>query len=69
MGRTNIEIDDELVHRVMVRYQLKSKREAVDLALRHLADEPLSLDEILAFQGAFPDLEYPESVYRDDPDR
>ncbi|MBM3690250.1 MAG: type II toxin-antitoxin system VapB family antitoxin, partial [Actinobacteria bacterium] len=30
VGRTNIDIDDELVHRVMVRYHLSTKREAVD---------------------------------------
>src|SRR5205085_2080469 len=37
MTRTNIEIDDELVGRVMKRYELKTKKEAVDLALRQLA--------------------------------
>lgn len=36
MSRSNIDINDELVERVMVRYQLKTKREAVDYALRHL---------------------------------
>ena len=37
MTRTNIEIDDELVARVMERYELKTKKEAVDLALRQVA--------------------------------
>jgi len=32
--RTNIEINDELIERVMQIYRLPSKREAVDLALR-----------------------------------
>ena len=35
MSRTNIDLDDELVERVMVRYQLTTKREAVDYALRY----------------------------------
>jgi Arc/MetJ family transcription regulator len=51
MARTNIEIDDELVRQAMNRYGLKTKREAVDLALRRLVGEPLSLDEALAMEG------------------
>jgi Arc/MetJ family transcription regulator len=45
MGRTAIEIDDELVERVMRRYRLPGKSAAVDLALRRLAGEPMSRDE------------------------
>jgi Arc/MetJ family transcription regulator len=52
MGRTNIEIDDELIERVMRRYQLPSKRAAVELALRRLAGEPMSRDEALAMEGS-----------------
>jgi Arc/MetJ family transcription regulator len=52
MGRTNIEIDDELIERVMRRYRLPSKRAAVELALRRLAGEPMSRDEALAMEGA-----------------
>lgn len=52
MGRTNIDIDDELVSKVMRRYGLTSKRAAVDLALRRLAGEPLSRDEALALEGS-----------------
>jgi Arc/MetJ family transcription regulator len=52
MGRTNIDIDDELIERVMRRYRLPSKRAAVELALRRLAGEPLSRDEALAMEGA-----------------
>ena len=37
MTRTNVDIDDELIDRVMKRYALRTKREAVDLALRKLA--------------------------------
>jgi Arc/MetJ family transcription regulator len=51
MGRTNIEIDDELIERVMRRYQLPSKRAAVELALRRLAGEPMNRDEALAMEG------------------
>jgi Arc/MetJ family transcription regulator len=52
MTRTNIEIDDELVERVMRRYRLPSKRAAVDLALRRLVGEPMSRDEALATEGS-----------------
>jgi Arc/MetJ family transcription regulator len=52
MSRTNIDIDDELVERVMRRYRLPSKRAAVELALRRLAGEPMSRDEALAMEGA-----------------
>lgn len=51
MSRTNIDIDDELVSRVMRRFGLRSKRAAVDLALRRMLGEPMSRDEILAMQG------------------
>jgi Arc/MetJ family transcription regulator len=51
MGRTNIEIDDELIERVMRRYRLPSKRAAVELALRRLAGEPMSREEALAMEG------------------
>jgi Arc/MetJ family transcription regulator len=49
--RTNIDIDDEVVLRVMRRFGLPSKRAAVDLALRRLLGEPMSRAEILAMQG------------------
>jgi Arc/MetJ family transcription regulator len=51
MARTNIEIDDELIARVIRRYGFRSKREAVDRALRGLDVEPLSREEILALEG------------------
>jgi Arc/MetJ family transcription regulator len=50
--RTNIEIDDELVAQAMRRYGLGTKREAVDLALRHLVGEPLTTAEALDLQGS-----------------
>jgi Arc/MetJ family transcription regulator len=49
--RTNIDIDDDLVARVMRRFDLPSKRAAVDLALRRLLGDPMTRDEILALQG------------------
>jgi Arc/MetJ family transcription regulator len=52
MGRTNIDIDDELVARVMRIYRLTTKRQAVDYALRRLVAEPLSRDEALAMEGS-----------------
>jgi Arc/MetJ family transcription regulator len=52
MSRTNIDIDDELIERVMRRYRLPSKRAAVELALRRLAGEPMTRDEALAMEGA-----------------
>ena len=50
--RTNIEIDDELVGRAMRVYQLRSKREAVDFALRRLVGEPMDRQEALAMEGS-----------------
>ena len=52
MGRTNIEIDDELVARVMQRYGLRTKREAVDLALRRLTGEGTARDRVLQLEGS-----------------
>jgi Arc/MetJ family transcription regulator len=54
MSRTNIEIDNELIRRVMDRYRLRSKREAVDLALRRMVDEivPMTDEEFLAMRGS-----------------
>lgn len=50
-SRTNIEIDDEYVRTVMDRYGIHTKTEAVDLALRHLAGQPITR-EALAMRGA-----------------
>jgi len=51
MARTNVNIDDELVDRVMRRYRLRTKRQAIDYALRRLDVLPMSLDEALAMEG------------------
>jgi Arc/MetJ family transcription regulator len=50
--RTNIEIEDDYLRAVMVRYGVHTKTEAVDLALRHLAGQPMTRDEALAMRGA-----------------
>ncbi len=41
MARTNIDIDDEACEQIMRRHRLRSKREAVNLALRSFAEAPL----------------------------
>ncbi|MFT4034325.1 MAG: type II toxin-antitoxin system VapB family antitoxin [Patulibacter sp.] len=52
MSRTNIELDDDAVAAVMRRYQLPTKREAVNFALRTVAAEQLALDEARALRGS-----------------
>jgi len=51
MARTNIDIDDELVAEVMRRYDLPTKRAAVDLALRRLVGPRMTREEMLAMKG------------------
>jgi Arc/MetJ family transcription regulator len=60
MSRTNIDLDDEACAAVMQRYHLSSKREAVNLALRLLAAEPLPLDEARSLRGSGWDAELDE---------
>ena len=50
--RTNIELDDRLLDAVMRRYGVRTKTEAVHLALSRLAGLPMTTDEMLAMQGA-----------------
>ena len=50
--RTNIEIESSHLQVVMDRYGVHTKTEAVDLALRHLAGQPMTRDEALAMRGA-----------------
>ena len=52
MTRTNVDIDDVACGEVMRRYQLATKREAVNFALRALAAEPLSLEEARKMRGS-----------------
>ncbi len=52
MSRTNIDLDDEACRSVMERYQIVTKRDAVNFALRTIAAEPLSLEGALALRGS-----------------
>ena len=60
--RTNIEIEDDYLRAVMQRYGVHTKTEAVDLALRHLAGQPMTRDEALAMRGARAVGEIPEDT-------
>jgi Arc/MetJ family transcription regulator len=51
MARTNIDIDEELVRMVMERYSLRSKREAVDFALREVVGGVMTKEQALAMRG------------------
>lgn len=50
--RTNIDIDDALIERVMKRTGASTKRAAVELALRRLDVEPMTRQELLAMEGS-----------------
>ena len=52
MSRTNIDLDDEACRAVMERYQLPTKRDAVNFALRTVAAEALSVDEARRLRGS-----------------
>ena len=51
MARTNIDIDAEACERVMNRYGLTSKRDAVNFALRQLANVA-TVDEARSLRGS-----------------
>ena len=55
MSRTNIDIDDEACAQVMRMYNLQSKREAINLALRKLAIVPMTKAEVMAMEGFWKD--------------
>jgi Arc/MetJ family transcription regulator len=50
--RTNIELEDDDVRVIMDRYGIHTKTEAVALALRHLAGQPMARADALAMRGA-----------------
>lgn len=60
--RTNIEIEDVHLQAVMNRYHVRTKTEAVELALRHLAGQPMTRAEALAMRGAHAIAEPPDDV-------
>ena len=51
-ARTNIDIDEDECRSVMERFQLRSKRDAVNFALRSLAGEALSVERARALKGS-----------------
>lgn len=51
MGRTNIDLDDDLVRVVMRRYGLKTKKDAVDFALRRLVGPVPTRRQMLELEG------------------
>lgn len=51
MSRTNIDIDEEACSVVMKRFGLRTKREAVNLALRELAVQ-LSVEDARGLRGS-----------------
>jgi Arc/MetJ family transcription regulator len=51
IGRTNVEIDEDLAQRVMKRYGIKTKRAVIDFALRRLDVVPMTREEALAMRG------------------
>jgi Arc/MetJ family transcription regulator len=57
--RTNILIENDYIERIKEQYGVRSKTEAVDLALRRLAVIPMTLDEALAM-----DLRKPQDYFQ-----
>jgi Arc/MetJ family transcription regulator len=51
MARTNVDIDEQACLAVMRRYGLRTKREAVNFALREVAAE-LSVDDARRLKGS-----------------
>lgn len=51
MARTNVDIDEKSCEVVMRRYNLSTKNDAVNMALRLLAREALSVDEARQLRG------------------
>lgn len=52
MARTNIDIDEDACTVVMERFHVRTKREAVNLALRLVAGEALGLEPARALRGS-----------------
>ncbi len=49
--RTNIRLDDAKLALIMRRYGLRTKTEAVDMAIDRLAGMPMTREEALAMRG------------------
>lgn len=52
MARTNIDIDEDACAAVMERFHVRTKREAVNLALRLVAGEALDVEEARSLRGS-----------------
>ena len=66
MARTNVVVDERLLHRVMELYGLRTKRAAIDFALRRTlaaSDDPHA--RALALEGSGWDADLP--AMRDEP--
>jgi Arc/MetJ family transcription regulator len=61
-SRTNIELEDAYVEAIMDRFGVRTKTDAVDLALRHLAGQPMTREEALAMRGSQAIAEPPPDV-------
>jgi Arc/MetJ family transcription regulator len=51
MTRTNIDIDDDLIETVMRQNSLKTKRDAVEFALRKVIRRTPTIEEIRSLEG------------------
>lgn len=60
--RTNIEIENLYLQAVMDRFGVRTKTEAVDLALRHLAGQPMTREEALSMRGAMAISDVPQDT-------
>ena len=65
MARTNIDIDEALIAEVMRRFHLRTKREAVDFALRRAAGSTATTEGLLSLEGIGWDGDL-EAMRRDD---
>lgn len=52
MTRIIVDIDEQACAEVMRRYRLGTRHEAINYALRTLADEPLSVHEARTLRGS-----------------
>lgn len=62
MARTNIDLDDNLLALIMRRYGVHTKTEAVDLALRSLAGQPMTITEALDMRGVYAIVDVPDDT-------
>lgn len=51
MARTHIDVDAALVTAVMRRFRLRTKREAVDFALRRVAGSTATEEGLMSLEG------------------